>query len=138
VEKVKQIAAEINSIEKIVMVPFADAELKVEDIDKAVLFQDFTSQADEIEFAQLPFDHPLYIMYSSGTTGAPKCMVHGQGGTLIQHLKELILHCDLKRDDTIFYFTTCGWMMWNWLVSSLAVAQPCAVRWFSLLSRSGY
>jgi acetoacetyl-CoA synthetase len=74
-----------------------------------------------IQFTQLPFGHPLYIMYSSGTTGLPKCMVQSAGGILIHHLKELVLHTDLKREDTIFYFTTCSWMMWNWLVSSLAV-----------------
>ena len=72
------------------------------------------------EFEQLPFNHPLYIMYSSGTTGVPKCIVHGAGGTLIQHLKEHQLHTDIRRGDRAFYFTTCGWMMWNWLVSALA------------------
>jgi acetoacetyl-CoA synthetase len=77
--------------------------------------------APPLRFEQLPFDHPVYILYSSGTTGVPKCIVHGAGGTLIQHLKEHVLHTDLRRDDRIFYFTTCGWMMWNWLVSALAV-----------------
>lgn len=74
-----------------------------------------------LEFARLPFDHPLYILYSSGTTGLPKCIVHGAGGTLLQHLKEHVLHTDVREHDTMFYFTTCGWMMWNWLVSALAV-----------------
>ena len=74
----------------------------------------------EPRFEQLPFNHPLYILYSSGTTGVPKCIVHGAGGTLLQHLKEHQLHCDIKAGDRVFYFTTCGWMMWNWLVSALA------------------
>ncbi len=78
------------------------------------------NNSTKIVFEKLPFDHPLYIMYSSGTTGKPKSIVHSSGGTLIQHLKELKYHVDLSSDDKIFYFTTCGWMMWNWLTSSLA------------------
>ena len=77
-------------------------------------------------FERLPFDHPLYILFSSGTTGAPKCIVHGAGGTLLQHLKEHRLHCSLKPGDRLFYFTTCGWMMWNWLVSGLAIGRDAA------------
>ena len=95
----------------------------VEGIESAVLFSDWLHEqasVTDIAFEQLPFDHPLYIMYSSGTTGVPKCIVHGAGGTLIQHLKEHQLHCDIGPEDTLFYFTTCGWMMWNWLVSGLA------------------
>ena len=81
----------------------------------------FTAGHDaEPVFEPLPFDHPLYILYSSGTTGVPKCIVHGAGGTLIQHLKEHQLHCDIQAGDRVFYFTTCGWMMWNWLVTALA------------------
>src|SRR4029078_5634505 len=76
--------------------------------------------AGPIDYAQLPFDHPLYILYSSGTTGVPKCIVHGAGGTLLQHLKEHLLHTDVKPGDRVFYFTTLGWMMWNWIVSGLA------------------
>ena len=88
----------------------------------AIAWPDFAGSDDHaLQFEMLPFDHPLYIMYSSGTTGVPKCIVHGAGGTLIQHLKELVLHTDLKREDRLFYFTTCGWMMWNWFVSGLAV-----------------
>ncbi|MDP3829779.1 MAG: acetoacetate--CoA ligase, partial [Ignavibacteriaceae bacterium] len=79
------------------------------------------NSATEIQFVQSDFSHPVYIMYSSGTTGKPKCIVHGAGGTFLQHYKELSLHTDLKVTDTIFYFTTCGWMMWNWLISSLSI-----------------
>ena len=88
----------------------------------AVWLDDFIDKDEkQIEFNRLPFDHPVYIMYSSGTTGVPKCITHGAGGTLIQHLKELVLHTNLRRSDRICYFTTCGWMMWNWMASSLAV-----------------
>ena len=87
-------------------------------------FDDFLNKyPDKIHFEQLPFDHPLFIMYSSGTTGLPKSIVHSAGGTLIQQWKELRLHCNLRKKDTIFYFTTCGWMMWNWLVSSLSIGS---------------
>lgn len=122
-ERVAAILKEIPSLERVVVVPYTENRPDISQVPKAIHYQDFLSPEAglQIEFAQLPFDHPVYIMYSSGTTGVPKCIVHGAGGTLIQHLKELILHTDLKQQDTIFYFTTCGWMMWNWLVSSLAV-----------------
>jgi len=121
-ESIKGIAAELPSIEKVVVVPYTQNDPDISGISSAVHYHDFKSPIEnpKIEFEQLPFGHPLYIMYSSGTTGLPKCMVQSAGGILVHHLKELVLHTDLKRHDTIFYFTTCGWMMWNWLTSSLA------------------
>jgi acetoacetyl-CoA synthetase len=122
-ERISNILKELPSIEKVVVVPYTEQEPNISAVANAVHYQDFRSSESglEIEFKQLPFEHPLYIMYSSGTTGLPKCMVQSAGGILVHHLKELMLHTDLKREDTIFYFTTCGWMMWNWLTSSLAV-----------------
>ena len=122
-ERISHIVKQLPSVEKMVVVPYTKARPDVSGIDRAVLFDEFKSgQSDlSIEFAQLPADHPLYVMYSSGTTGLPKCMVQSSGGILINHMKELLLHTDLKRGDVIFYFTTCGWMMWNWLTSALSV-----------------
>jgi acetoacetyl-CoA synthetase len=119
-DRVESIAAALPGLERIVIVPAQQRENF--DIEKSVSYDAFINhEVNEISaFAKLPFDHPTYIMYSSGTTGKPKCIVHGAGGTLIQHLKEHQLHTDLKRQDTLFYFTTCGWMMWNWLVTGLA------------------
>ena len=122
-EKISEVVKQIPSIEKVVVVPYITDAPNLGVVPNGVLFDDFLAKESnlEITFEQLPANHPLYIMYSSGTTGVPKCIVHGVGGTLLQHIKELKLHTDVKRDDTIFYFTTCGWMMWNWLVSSLAL-----------------
>ncbi len=120
-EKIRGVLEKIPSIEKLVVVPYSGDALKLDGLRNAVSWPDFAGTGEHpLQFEMLPFDHPLYIMYSSGTTGVPKCIVHGAGGTLIQHLKELVLHTDIKREDRLFYYTTCGWMMWNWFVSGLA------------------
>jgi acetoacetyl-CoA synthetase len=120
--RIADIIKELPSIQQVVVVPYTQEKPDISPIPKAVHYQEFLApETDlEIDFVQVPADHPLYIMYSSGTTGLPKCMIQGVAGILVHHLKELILHTNLKREDTIFYFTTCGWMMWNWLTSSLA------------------
>ncbi|WP_025771822.1 acetoacetate--CoA ligase [Thioalkalivibrio sp. HK1] len=136
IERLGEIARALPGLERIVIIPFTRLapalEKDLQRLPKAVLFETFLASAeddqeapaadpsDSISFEALPFDHPLYIMYSSGTTGAPKCIVHGAGGTLLQHIKEISLHSDLKAGQRMLYLTTCGWMMWNWLVSALA------------------
>jgi acetoacetyl-CoA synthetase len=122
-ERVREVAATIPSIEHVIVVPYLEESPCIAGIPRAVRYDDFVGReaAAFTGFVQLPADHPLYIMFTSGTTGPPKCMVQGAAGILVHHLKELRLHTGLTRDDTILYLTTCGWMMWNWLVSSLAV-----------------
>jgi len=117
---VRGVADVIASIRQIVVVSFTGGKLELAGLRNAISWDDFRGADAAPQYLPLPFDHPLYIMYSSGTTGVPKCIVHGAGGTLLQHLKEHVLHCDVVAGDRLFYFTTCGWMMWNWLASGLA------------------
>ncbi|HUP94750.1 MAG TPA: acetoacetate--CoA ligase, partial [Burkholderiales bacterium] len=120
--RLREVLAALPSVKAAVVIPYTREQPPLENIPRAVSLQAFVAPfaSTEIEFERLPFDHPLFIMYSSGTTGVPKCIVHGAGGTLLQHLKEHRLHSDVRAGERLFYFTTCGWMMWNWLVSALA------------------
>ncbi|MFV9681642.1 acetoacetate--CoA ligase [Pseudomonas sp. NY15367] len=123
-DKLNEILAQLPSLERLVIVPYSRDEASPTDyksVALTTLWQDFYQPGGAPQFTPVPFDQPLYILYSSGTTGVPKCIVHGVGGTLLQHVKELGLHTDLGPDDTLFYYTTCGWMMWNWLISGLAL-----------------
>ncbi len=121
-DKLRGVLSAIPAIRRCVVLDYSGGKAALDGLRDSIGWDDFIAGRGEAPaFTPVPFNHPQYILYSSGTTGVPKCIVHGAGGTLLQHLKELVLHTDLKREDRIFYFTTCGWMMWNWLVSGLAV-----------------
>ncbi len=120
--KLGEIVPRLPSVERVIVVPYLSDRPELSGVEKAVTLGDLVAPfaAAEVTYAELPFNHPLYILYSSGTTGVPKCIVHGAGGTLLQLLKEHRLHCDIRPGDRVFYFTTCSWMMWNWLGTALA------------------
>lgn len=122
--KLNEILTHLPTLQQLVVVPYANTACKADDFRtqaQVACWDDFYQAEGEPNFTPVPFEQPLYILYSSGTTGVPKCIVHGAGGTLLQHVKELGLHSDVGAEDTLFYYTTCGWMMWNWLVSGLAL-----------------
>jgi acetoacetyl-CoA synthetase len=151
--KLAEVVPRLPTVREVVVIPLADPEPDLAGTPGATLWRDWLDEAPgegaaPLEFERFPFDQPLYVLYSSGTTGVPKCIVHGAGGTLVQHLKEHQLHCDVKADDRVFYFTTCGWMMWNWLVTALASEatvvlydgapfHPTPHRLFELTDRAG-
>tara|TARA_B100001559_G_scaffold289830_1_gene268447 strand:- start:811 stop:2691 length:1881 start_codon:yes stop_codon:yes gene_type:complete len=126
IQVTKKIVSQIESIKNTLMVPFLETDSK-NILKDAICWSNLIKDKVEIKFEALPFDHPLYILYSSGTTGSPKCIVHGAGGTLLQHLKEHVLHYDINEQDRLFYFTTCGWMMWNWMVSGLSAGATLVI-----------
>ncbi|KTD16676.1 acetoacetate--CoA ligase [Legionella jordanis] len=120
-DKIQEISKAIPSLQTLVICPIIHGKEHANLLPKAIHWDDFLKSATECQFESLPFAHPVYILFSSGTTGKPKCIVHGAGGTLLQHLKELGLHSDIRSYDNLFFYTTCGWMMWNWMVSVLAL-----------------
>ncbi|MDR2766301.1 MAG: acetoacetate--CoA ligase [Holosporaceae bacterium] len=121
-QKIKDVVDRVESVEKTVVIPYINAGLPTGNRTEVASFTDFIANepSDQLVFEKFPFDQPIYILFTSGTTGVPKCIVHGAGGTLLQHKKEQLIHCDIKEDDRVFYFTTCSWMMWNWITSVLS------------------
>jgi len=119
--RIARIVEQLPTVRQVVVVSYVNAKPDVKAVPRALLLDDFVARfpAREVTFRAMPFNHPLYILYSSGTTGVPKCIVHGAGGVLLMHLKEHVIHCDQRPGDRVFWFTTCGWLMWNWLVSAL-------------------
>jgi acetoacetyl-CoA synthetase len=118
---VRALAERLHDLKAVIVIAYRNVQPDLRALPRAVSFGELTlGERTELRFEPVPFDAPLYILYSSGTTGVPKCIVHGVGGTLLQHRKEHVLHTDVKPGDVVFYFTTCGWMMWHWLVSALA------------------
>jgi acetoacetyl-CoA synthetase len=138
-ERTGEIVRRLPSLAQTVVVPYAGRGTSLKGIPRALRYDDFVAfyPAAPLEFDHFEFDHPLYILYSSGTTGLPKCLVHGAGGTLLQHLKELVLHTDVRASDRVFYHTTCGWMMWNWMVTSLATGAAIVLYDGSPLPNAG-
>ncbi|HEY5624650.1 MAG TPA: AMP-binding protein, partial [Gammaproteobacteria bacterium] len=117
---VHAVVERLGGLEALIMVGYRDEVSSFADLASAIDYREIARENAKLEFEPLPFSHPLFILYSSGTTGVPKCIVHGAGASLIQHQKEHMLHTDVHAGDVLFYFTTCGWMMWNWLASGLA------------------